>query len=105
MTNLEQFRAKKDHFFAGHTKSPLTPDQREDFKGLKYFPENSDLLLEIDIDEFDEKDQIQIQTSTGDVQVYIRFGKIYFTVEGIETELTVYENDFGLFLPFVDSLA
>jgi uncharacterized protein (DUF1684 family) len=105
MTNLEQFRAEKDQFFADHPQSPLSPDQKEDFEGLKYFPENADLRVETKVDEFDTKEQLQIQTSIGDVRYYTRFGKINFDVVGKTAELNIYENEFGLFLPFVDSLA
>ena len=46
-----------------------------------------------------------MQTSTGDVQKYNRFGRFRFVVEGVESELTIYESENGFFLPFVDSLA
>ena len=105
MNSLDQFRLEKDEFFASDLQSPLTSNQKKNFDGLKYFVENPNLRLEIDIDEFKEKSEIEIQTSTGDVRYYTRFGKIRFRVEGQETELTIYANEFGLFIPFVDSLA
>lgn len=105
MNNISHFRAAKDDFFASDPHSPLTPKQKESFHGLNYYPGNPALRLEIPIDEFDIKDEIQIQTSTGDIQTYTRFGKIHFGVGGKETELTVFANEHGLFLPFVDSLA
>ena len=105
MNSLDQFRTEKDDFFTSHPQSPLTPEQKQGFGGLKYFPEDPDLRLEIQIKEFTEKEQIQIQTSTGEVRYYRRFGKIHFTVEGKEAELTIYEDGHGLFLPFVDSQA
>ena len=46
-----------------------------------------------------------MQTSTGDVQSYIRYGRFQFEVEGEKTELTLYASDHGYFLPFVDSQA
>jgi uncharacterized protein (DUF1684 family) len=46
-----------------------------------------------------------MQTSTGDVQAYERYGKFSFEVEGVPVELTIYYNETGYFLPFVDSLA
>jgi hypothetical protein len=46
-----------------------------------------------------------MQTSTGDVQVYERFGRLIFKVDGQPAELTIYHSDSGWFLPFVDSLA
>lgn len=105
MTTLEEFRKAKDAFLAADPQSPLTPDQKRAFKGLKYFPENPALRLELEVEEFPEKDTIQMQTSTGDVQSHTRYGKIRFSVAGQEVELTVYLDPHGYFLPFADSLA
>lgn len=78
MHNLDEFRHEKDHFFADSPHSPLSGEQKARFKGLEYFPENLDLELELKLEEFDEKDEITMQTSTGDVQVYQRFGRVNF---------------------------
>jgi uncharacterized protein (DUF1684 family) len=105
MTELEAIRAEKDDFFGHHPQSPLTPDQRRDFHGLNYFLENPDLRLEVQVEELPVKESFQMQTSTGDVQAYERFGRFRFSVEGRQVELTIYRNEHGFFLPFVDSLA
>jgi uncharacterized protein (DUF1684 family) len=105
MTELDAFRAEKDEFFGGHPQSPLTPEQKKDFKGLQYFPENDALRLEVQVVEFENKEKFEMQTSTGDVQVYEKFGKFHFEVDGDEVELTIYQSQHGFFLPFVDSLA
>lgn len=105
MTELDDFRKLKDDFFAHHPDSPLTEEQKRDFKGLKYFPENPALRLEVQIEEFPEKDTIEMQTSTGEIQVYQRFGRIRVTLEDQEAVLTIYTSESGYFLPFVDGLA
>jgi uncharacterized protein (DUF1684 family) len=105
MTEITQFRAAKDAFFANDHHSPLTAAQKQGFQGLDYYPENSDLRIEVSLEAFDEAKTIQIQTSTGDIQVYTRLGVIQFDVEGELAELTVFENEHGFFLPFVDSMA
>lgn len=105
MTELENFRAEKDAFFGGHSQSPLTREQKKNFNGLNYFPENEALRLEVKVDEFPVKEKFEMQTSTGDVQHYEKFGKFHFTVNDTEVELTIYQSPNGFFLPFVDSLA
>jgi uncharacterized protein (DUF1684 family) len=105
MTELENFRAQKDDFFASHPQSPLTAAQKLTFDGLRYFDEDSSLRLEVTATPFPEREQIEIQTSTGDVRVYTRFARFKFSVDGQEAELTIYETGHGFFLPFVDSLA
>jgi len=105
LTTLDDFRKAKDAFYATDPQSPLTPDQKREFKGLKYFPENLALRLELEVEEFPEKNTIQMQTSTGDVQSHTRFGVIRFSVDGQEVELTIYSDPHGYFLPFADALA
>ena len=105
MSELDEIRKEKDEFFQESHHSPLLPEQRANFAGLNYFPENPELRLEVDVERFPEQEQVQIQTNTGDVQTYTRFGRFSFEVEGEQAELTVLENEHGYFLPFADSLA
>jgi hypothetical protein len=105
MTELEMFRKEKDDFFGRHPQSPLTREQKRDFHGLNYFPENDALRLEVQAEELPVKERIEMQTSTGDVQVYFRHSRFHFDVDGQDVALTIYEGAHGFFLPFVDSLA
>lgn len=105
MNELQTFREQKDDFFATYPESPLTHEQRHHFAGLDYFPESEDLRFLVELEEFPEKERIMMQTSTGDVQPYLRYGRFKFTVDGYEAELTVYYDDHGFFLPFSDALA
>lgn len=104
MTELEEFRAEKDEFFGSHPQSPLTPEQKRGFRGLNYYPENESLRLEIKVELLNDDQPMQMQTTTGSVQMYFRHGRFKFLVDGQETELTIYRGEHGYFLPFVDSL-
>jgi len=105
MSELTDYRAEKDEFFGRHPQSPLLPEQRQDFQGLNYFPENEALRLEVQVEPLKDHEPMQMQTSTGGVQTYTRYGRFKFQVDGRDAELTIYENEHGFFLPFVDSLA
>lgn len=106
ITELEQFRKAKDAFFKKEHDSPLTREQKRKFTGLNYFPENPSLRLEVDIELIPGQQQIEMQTSTGDVQHYMRYGSFQFSVDGQPARLTLYQDSQGgFFLPFVDSLA
>jgi len=104
MDSLEDFRKSKDDFFAHEPQSPLTAQQKRNFKGLNYFPPNPALRVEVQVEEFPVKQQIEMQTTTGEIQVYQRFGRFQFSVDGQPAELTIYSSEDGYFLPFVDSL-
>lgn len=105
MSQLSDFRAAKDDFFANDPESPLTPEQRDTFSGLRYFPENPALRLEVDVPAFPEQVQVQLPTSTGNVNTYTRYGRFGFEVDGQHAELTLFNSPHGFFLLFVDSLA
>jgi uncharacterized protein (DUF1684 family) len=104
MSELSRFRHEKDEFFRQSPQSPLTPDQQRDFGGLHYFPENPALALEVETTPFEGTDEIQMQTTTGGVQSYRRYGRFQMEVDAGEAELTIFRSGDGYFLPFVDSL-
>jgi uncharacterized protein (DUF1684 family) len=105
MSTLTDFRKGKNDFFASHPSSPLTPDQKTDFKGLSYFPENPALRIEVEVVTFAVQEQVQMPTSTGEIKTYTRHARFAFEVKGKAAELTLYNSPSGLFLLFVDSLA
>ncbi len=105
MTKLNDFRESKDQFFRNDHHSPLTHEQQHHFEGLNYFPENPELRKTVTVDEFPEKEEVTIQTSTGDVQTYLRYGKFDFTVDDQKAALTIYSSGEDYFLPFADGLA
>lgn len=103
--SLELERQQKDQFFKSHPHSPLKPDQRNKFKGLDYYPIREDLDLDVDIEPFPDKPEIQIQTTTGDVRTYQKWGRFSFEVGEDTVELTIfYSPDLDhFFLPFRDT--
>jgi hypothetical protein len=105
MNALLEFRAEKDEFLRTHPQSPLTPAQRRAFPGLSYFAEDPAMRLEVEVGAFPKREVIEMQTSTGDVQRYQRYGQFQFAVEGQPARLTIYAGEHGFFLPFVDALA
>ena len=105
MSALDDFRAEKDEFFRTDRQSPLMREQKAAFSGLKYFPENPDLVLEVEVEPFASPEPVQVKTNSGDLQEYARYARFGFLVEGQEVELTIFQADYGFFLPFVDSLA
>lgn len=104
-SELENFRTMKDQFFKTDASSPLTPEQRDGFTSLNYFPENEALRFELDIEPLAEPEKVEMQTSTGDIQTYLRWGKVRFEVEGKPAELTLFvpQGGHGYFLPFTDA--
>ncbi len=107
MSPLDQFRAQKDDFFLHDWQSPLEADQRKDFTGLKYYPENPALRLTVPIEAYPVKDTVTMMTSTGSAREYVKYGHFSFEVNGATATLQVYQDpdDDYFFLPFVDATA
>ena len=105
MSELDEFRKEKNDFFGRDHQSPLTHEQRHHFEGLKYFPENPDLVVVAELEPPAEVGEVTMQTSTGDSKVYERAGVVQFTVEGKPTQVTLYrpKGEDSLFLPFRDA--
>jgi hypothetical protein len=98
-------RRQKDEFFERHPQSPLTDAQQAAFVGLRYYPPNPALDLIVAVTPFTEQEEIAVETTTGDVRQYVRYGEFRFTVDGEEARLTIYDTPHGWFVPFVDASA
>ena len=104
-TDLQRFRAEKDEFFGSDHRAPLTHEQKHSFKGLAYFAENPQLVIRSKIDRAVQPGEVRMATTTGEEQVYRRFGVVHFQVDGVAAQLTLYESagSHDLFLPFRDA--
>ena len=104
MPELTEFRTAKDHMMAHDHHSPLTKDQRQHFSGLNYYDEDPGLRLELEPEPYDTPETIEMQTSTGGVTSFLRWGKISFDVDSEGADLTVYKDPDSdeFFLPFAD---
>jgi len=107
MSQLDQFRAQKDDFFLHDWQSPLTPEQRREFTGLQYYPENPALCLTLPIEPYADQTLVTMQTSTGGAREYVKYGQFSFEINGGSATLQVYQDPDGeyFFLPFVDATA
>lgn len=103
--SLSVLRIQKDAFFREDPYSPLTDEQKESFDGLYYFPENESLRYTVSIERFPDDDVVRLQTNTGEVQAFERYGRFSFEVAGTTAELTIFASHDSFFLPFADSLA
>src|SRR5438094_7968028 len=104
-SELKRFRAEKDHVFASDPHSPLTADQRHNFQGLAYFDENPQLVVTAGIDREVDAEEVRMGTSSGEEQVYHRYGLVRFRVDEQPAQLTLYssEDSAELFVPFRDA--
>ena len=105
MSDLEDFRERKDEYYRRGDGSPLDRGQRKLFQGLAYFPENPELVVVAALREPENPGEVTLDTSTGDRVTYRRAGTVDFVVDGESVQITLYQsdNDERFFVPFRDA--
>jgi uncharacterized protein len=104
---LTELRQEKDQFFRSDLDSPISPEQRATFNGLKYYPPEKDLRVSARLERFDKPEPVLIGTSTGSRQSYLKYGTMSFEIKGTKLRLVVFksaEDPFArsIFIPFTD---
>ena len=103
---LAQFRRGRDDLFRSHPQSPIEPDQRQSFRGLRYFPGDPAYRVHARLEDGDGT-ELAIETGGEDGAVrYRRAGRLVFELAGQPCALTVLslvQYAGGLFVPFRDT--
>ena len=101
---IERVRERYNKSFRKSPNSPLTVEQKIDFKGLSYFPIDEKYKITIEMKKFDDQNEITVLSSKGDERKYIRFAFIEFDLEGQKNKLIILKppNQDYLFLSFKD---
>jgi len=91
VSQIRQDRLEKDSYFRADSSSPLLPEQRNDFSGLKYYPVDLNYRIETQIVEYSHKDTVVMMTTKQRKQPYLRWGWFDFTIHGNTDTLSVYK--------------
>lgn len=101
-----RFRQERDNLFGSHPQSPIEPDERASFKGLRYFPHDAAYRVQARFEPADGSELV-IDTGGEDGSVrYRRGGRLVFELGGSQCSLTVLslvQYAGGLFVPFRDT--
>jgi uncharacterized protein len=104
---LASFREGRDRLFKSHPQSPIEPDERGSFAGLKYFPGDPAYRVGARFEADGEGSELLIDTGGEDGAVrYQRAGHVVFRLHGEPCGLTVLslvQYAGGLFVPFRDA--
>jgi uncharacterized protein (DUF1684 family) len=103
---LSLFREVRDELFRTHPQSPIEPEDRDSFHGLKYFPHDPAYRVTARFEAGDGSELV-IDTGGSDGAVrYRRAGVLVFELSGQSCRLTVLgliQYAGGLFVPFRDT--
>jgi hypothetical protein len=104
-----EWRKERDEFFKNHERSPLTPKQKRNFKGLKYHPFNPKYVFSGQIERYifhinKPKYYATFLTNKGTNKRYLRYGKFHFKLDGKEYTVEIYKSILSdtLFILFKD---
>jgi len=103
---IVRFRQQRDELFRTHPQSPIEPDERASFKGLRYFPYDAAYRVQARFEPADGS-ELLIDTGGEDGAVrYRRAGHLDFRLQNEPCRLTVLslvQYAGGLFVPFRDT--
>jgi uncharacterized protein (DUF1684 family) len=104
-----KWRKERDVFFKSHQRSPLLPQDKKTFKGLRYYPFDPKYIFSGQIERFvfhinNPKYYATFLTNKGTNKRYLRYGKFHFTLGGREHTIEIYKSILSdtLFIPFKD---
>src|SRR4030042_6826138 len=104
-----KWRKERDTFFKNHQRSPLLPQDKKEFKGLKYYPFDPQYVFSGQIERYvfnihNPKYYATFLTNKGTSKRYLRYGKFRFRLNEKDYAIEVYKSILSdaLFIPFKD---
>lgn len=106
-----EWQLQQNAIFKDATRSPLTEDDRKDFKGLEFFTFNETLIVNAGLRRTPDTPYLKMKTTTDDFNEERIYGVLSFEISGKLFNLNVYQSKDAmntpgfenyLFLPFLD---
>lgn len=88
---IQQDRKDRNGFMLS-SSSPLTDEAKRSFEGLNYYPVDPEYKITARIELTENRQPIFIPSTTGEQLKYIPFAKAFFTLQGKEHELLLYQD-------------
>lgn len=105
--SVRRMRREKDDWFGKSPHSPLDPDGRPSFKGLRYYDPDPGYRVRATWEPNPAPPVVTLQTSTGEARDYLVAGILRFKLNGVEQTLQGYQVAHGhshdLFVAFRDA--
>lgn len=111
IASVLEFQEELNSSFLNPETSPLTPEDRENFSQLDFFEIDTTFYVAAEFVRTPYEAPFAMPTTTDRLPLYVKYGEAYFTLNGEEHKLNLYQNlhltndpeyqDY-LFLPFTD---
>lgn len=109
--DAEKFQKQINSEYADAKTSPLMEEDLKTFKTLDFYPTNEKYFVNARFEKAENEKVFEMKTTGTRTPKYVKYGTIYFTIDGVEMQLNVYRNielskqekyKDHLFLPFSD---
>jgi len=109
--DAKKFQDKINSEYADAKTSPLMAEDLKNFKTLDFFPISGKYFVIAKFEKAKDEKVFEMKTTGTRTPKYIKYGTLYFTLDGVELKLNVYRNielsktkeyKDHLFLPFSD---
>lgn len=106
------YQIKMNANFKDASKSPLKEKDLKNFKGLDFYPVDSNFIVTAKLQRIENAPVFKMATTTDRQPLYKEFGVLSFTLNNTKCELTIYQSQDDLrdekykdylFLPFTDA--
>lgn len=106
-----QYQQQLNKEYADPAESPLTKKDLKKFKSLDFYPVDMSYCVEAKFVRTPDEKPFEMPTTTTRKPMYVKFGEVYFTLQGKECKLDIFQNidlvkkeeyKNSLFLPFTD---
>jgi len=98
--------------YSSPKESPLSAKAKKTFKGIHFYPFNEKYVVNANFVRTPNEKPFQMSTSSGMRKTYVKYAEVFFTVDGKQYKLNVYQSqdllqsaDYKdyLFIPFTDA--
>lgn len=87
---IQAYRKEQNAEFLNPSKSPLTAQERKEFKGHDFFPIDEDYRVQARFEPTPDSKPFPLNTSKGTTQLYKRIGILHFELKGKPYTLEAY---------------
>jgi uncharacterized protein len=111
VNEAEKFQKQINSEYADPKTSPLIEDDLKTFKTLDFYPISEKYFVNAKFEKAKKEKVFEMKTTGTRTPKYIKYGTLYFTIDGVDLKLNVYRNielskskeyKDHLFLPFSD---
>ena len=108
---VAKFQRELNAEYADAKTSPLLAEDIANFKTLDFYPANETFFVTAKLVRTENEKPFEMKTTTDRKPLYVKYGEVYFTINGSDFKLNVYRNialskqkkyKNHLFLPFSD---